>query len=70
MRSCRDTDVDPKLFQSVVNDPSNKLHDLLPTHCNVGYNVRRERRFTQPLFRKKRFADSSVNKCVSEEMHS
>ena len=33
-----------KLFHSVVNDPLNKLHALLPTRCNVGYNLRRERR--------------------------
>ena len=59
-----------QLFQSVVNDPSNKLHDLLPTRCNVGYNLRRERRFAQPLFRTKIFADSFVNRCVSEEMYS
>ena len=59
-----------KLFQSVVNDPSNKLHALLPTRCNVGYNLRRERRFAQPFFRTKRFADSLVNRCVSEEMYS
>lgn len=25
-----------KLFQLVVNDPSNKLYALLPTRCNVG----------------------------------
>ena len=59
-----------KLFQSVVNDPSNKLHDLLPTRCNAGYNLWRERRFAQPLFRTKRSADSFVNRCVSEEMYS
>ena len=59
-----------KLSQSVVNDPSNKLHALLPTRCNVGYNLRRERRFAQPLFRTKRFADSFLNRCVSEEMYS
>ena len=59
------------LFQLVVNDPSNKLHDLLPTRCNVGYNrLRRERRFAKPLFRTKRFADSFVNRCVSEETYS
>ena len=39
-----------KLFQSVVNDPSNKLHALLATGCNDGYNLRRERGFAQPLF--------------------
>ena len=59
-----------KLSQSVVNDPSNKLHDLLPTRCNVGYHLRRERRFAQPSFRTKRFADSFLNRCVSEEMYS
>ena len=53
-----------KLSHSVVKDPSNKLHVLLPTRCNVGYNVRRERRFVQPLFRTKTFADSFVNRCV------
>ena len=56
-----------KLFQSVVNDPSNKLYALLLTRCNVGCNLRRERRFAQPLFRTKRFADSFVNRCVLEE---
>ena len=59
-----------KLFQSVVNDPSNKLHALLPTRCNVGYNLRREKRFAQPIFRTKRFEDPFVNRCVSEEMYS
>ena len=59
-----------KLLHSVVNDPSNKLHALLLTRCNVRHNLRRERRFAQPLFRTKRFADSFVNRCVSEEMYS
>ena len=58
-----------KLSLSVVNDPSNKLHGLLPTRGNAGYNLRRERRFAQPLFRTKRFADSFVNRCVTEEMY-
>ena len=59
-----------KLFHSVVNDPSNKLYALLPTRCKVGYNLRRERKFAQPLFRTKKFADSFVNRCVSEEIYS
>ena len=49
MPGCPDTDVNPKLFQSVVNDPSNKLHVFVPTHCNVGYNLRRERRFYRTI---------------------
>ena len=53
-----------KLFQSVVNDPSNKLYALLPTRSNVGYNLRRERKFAQPFFRTKRFADSFVNRII------
>ena len=66
----RQNHLNKKLFHSVVNDPSNKLHALPPTRCNVGYNLRRERRFAQPLFRTKRFADSFVNRCVSEEMYN
>ena len=46
-----------------------KTKELTITY-NVGYNLRRERRFAQPLFRTKRFADSFVNRCVSEEMYS
>ena len=34
------------------------------------YNLRRQRRVAQPLFRTKRFADSFVNRCVSEEIYS
>lgn len=69
-----ETNLATKLFQSVVNDSFNKLHDCLPTRCNAVYNLRRERRFAEPVFRKKRFADSFVNgvfrrkckvKCVS-----
>ena len=36
-----------KMLQPVVNDPSNNLHDLLPTRSNARYNLRR---FAQPLF--------------------
>ena len=43
-----------KLFKSVVNNSSNKLHDLLPTHCNARCNLRRARRFAHPLLRKKK----------------
>ena len=50
-----------QLFQSVVNNPSNKIHSLLPKKCsNPAYKV-----FDLHKTKTKKFADAFINKSSS-----
>ena len=52
-----------QLFQSVVNNPCNKIHSLLPKKCsNPAYNLRRHKVFDLHKTKTKRFADTFINK--------
>ena len=59
------------LFQSVVNNPSNKIHNLLSKKCsNPAYNLRRHKVFDLHKTKTKRFADTFINKSSSMAIYS
>ena len=60
-----------KLFQLIADNPGNKLHHLFPNeNFQTRYNLRRPNRFTLPLAKTKRFADSFVTRCSNNAMYT
>ena len=67
----RHSAITKKLFQLIADNPGNKLHHLLPSkNCQTRYNLRRPRRFTIPLAKTKRFADSFVIQCSNSALYT
>ncbi len=59
-----------KLFKTIVNDPDNKLYDLLPPVNSSETYLRGRRMFQIPSFKTNRFRNDFINcnscKCVIE----
>ena len=49
-----------KLFQSVVCDTNNRIHNLLPDRNQSSYNLRQERTFNIPMNRTNRVIHSFI----------
>ena len=50
-----------KLFKNIVNDPSHKLHCLLPAfNVNTRYSLRHKRLFIEPRYKTERFRKSFI----------
>jgi hypothetical protein len=50
-----------KLFKNIVEDPSHKLHSLLPAfNVNSRYSLRNKRPFIEPLYKTDRFRKSFI----------
>jgi hypothetical protein len=56
----RRQDLCTKLFNSIVSDPSNKLHHLLPPRQEAKYNLRHKREFDMPRLRTNRFKNTFI----------
>jgi hypothetical protein len=50
-----------KLFENIVNDPENKLHDLLPPVNSSEICLRGRRMFQIPNFKTNRFKNDFIN---------
>ena len=49
-----------KFFESIVNNPDHKLHQLLPRTFTCKYNLRNPRKFVNPATRTKRFSSTFI----------
>lgn len=49
-----------KFFESIVNNPDHKLHQLLPPTFTCKYNLRNPRKFVNPATRTKRFSSTFI----------
>ena len=49
-----------KLFELVVSESAHKLHQLLPPKNVRKYNIGKQREFTQPKMRTKRFSNTFI----------
>lgn len=49
-----------KFFESIVNNPDHKLHQLLPPTFTCKYNLRNPRKFVNPTTRTKRFSSTFI----------
>jgi len=54
------------LLKFIVNDPRSKITSLLPPSVSTSYELRRQRRFSPPLVKTNRFANSFIVKIARE----
>lgn len=55
-----------KVSYSVISDPNNRLHSLLPATCNAAYSLRSNRRFNIPKWKTDRFRNTFImSSCIN-----
>ena len=59
-----------QLSQWTANNPSNKIHDLIPASNKPAYNLVMKRKYQLPSTKTKGSADSFINKRSNEVMYN